>query len=148
MTPKLLFSVKKHRAILSNHNAKQNDDLGKTCKERHSNFYVSFVFQYYPAKSENDSKRKNSSSDNFPKRPKLYDNELESNQLKQPHLTEQAVSPNSSEEIDTAEVAGAALRFIRENGVSVTEFAEKVARFQRAHVSLTLNHPVPLDKCR
>ena len=58
------------------------------------------------------------------------------------------VSQSSSTEIDTEKIAGEALRFIRENGVSVTEFAEKIARFQRAHVSLTLNHPVPMDKCR
>ena len=46
------------------------------------------------------------------------------------------------------EVARQALRFIRESGVSVTEFAEKIAKYQRAHVSLALNHPVPMDKCR
>jgi len=50
--------------------------------------------------------------------------------------------------IDTEKIAGEALRFIRESGVSVTEFAEKIARFQRAHVSLCLNHPVPMEKCR
>ena len=50
--------------------------------------------------------------------------------------------------IDSSKVAGEALHFIRENGVSVTEFAEKIARYQRAHVSLALNHPVPMEKCR
>ena len=50
--------------------------------------------------------------------------------------------------IDSLKVAGEALRFIRENGVSVTEFAEKIARYQRAHVSLALNHPIPMEKCR
>ena len=50
--------------------------------------------------------------------------------------------------IDTSFIAGEALRFIRQNGVSVTEFAEKIAKFQRAHVSIILNHPVPIEKCR
>ena len=50
--------------------------------------------------------------------------------------------------IDTPFIAGEALRFIRQNGVSVTEFAEKIAKFQRAHVSIILNHPVPIEKCR
>ena len=68
--------------------------------------------------------------------------------LKTKHNDHEDVKYHECDEIDSLKVSSEALHFIRQSGVSVTEFAEKIARYQRAYVSLALNHPVPMENCR
>ena len=68
--------------------------------------------------------------------------------LKTKHKDRKDTKYHECDEIDSLKVAAEALHFIRQSGVSVTEFAEKIARYQRAYVSLALNHPVPMENCR
>lgn len=50
--------------------------------------------------------------------------------------------------IDTFGLAKAAMNFIRQNNVTVTDFAEKVAKFPRANVSLYFNSPMTWAKAK
>ena len=52
------------------------------------------------------------------------------------------------DEIDTKKLSREALAFLRKNGASVTEFAEKITGVSRSHVSLFLHHPVPWSLCK
>lgn len=45
-------------------------------------------------------------------------------------------------DVDTADIGHSSLAFIKDHNITVTEFAEKVAKFPRANVSLYFNSPV------
>ena len=49
-------------------------------------------------------------------------------------------------DIDTTELCGESLRYVRDNGVTIREFAENVVKIPRAHVSLYFHAPKRFER--